>query len=819
MAVFDKGTGTMVWSNGAVVLAQTVTLSLTSPNPCINNPPAVCYQVGYYEVDISLPASPNGYIISFQRCCRINGISNLTGSSGVGATYTAEIPGTLLLATAPQNNSARFVGADTVIVCADNPFTYSFAAVDLDGDLLSYSFCTAYLGGGQTGVPPAQNSPSPFPPAPPPYISVPYATPPFSASNPLGPGVTINPTTGLITGIAPAAGIYVVTVCVTETRNGVVIATQRKDLQIKVGNCDLATPLLNPRPTSCDGSTLNFQNDDPTPSPLIISYFWDFGVPWLTDDTSVLPSPTYTYTDTGVYTVKLITNKNQICSDSATLVVRVYPGFFPGFIFTGSCFQNPFSFTDTTNTRYGVVDSWRWDFGDLSTFGDTSRIRNPQYTYPSAGPKDVRLIVTNSKGCIDTANVTINVLDKPSLAVAFTDTLICRNDVLQLNATGTGTFSWTSVPAGPIINPNSANPTVSPLVTTWYYVDLDDNGCVNRDSLRVRVVASVTLQARPDTTICLGDPVQLNAQSDGLSYTWTASPASSFNNPNIINPVATSNNPFTTYTVVASIGSCAATDFVNVTAIPYPGADAGIGPILCYNTSGRLNGSIVGSSFNWSPLSYLDNPNILNPVVTPPRTTQYILTVYDTLGCPKPGRDTVIVVVQPKIRAYAGEDTTVVVGQPLLFNGSGGVGYLWIPSFGLSNPNIRNPIGVYGSQTDSVEYKLIVTDAAGCADSAYVTVYVYKTNPYVFVPTAFTPNNDGLNDVIRPIAVGIRRIIYFSVYNRWGERVFITTHNKHGWNGIHNGKPQASGVFVWMLSAEDYLGRPLFLKGTVTLIR
>ena len=73
--------------------------------------------------------------------------------------------------------------------------------------------------------------------------------------------------------------------------------------------------------------------------------------------------------------------------------------------------------------------------------------------------------------------------------------------------------------------------------------------------------------------------------------------------------------------------------------------------------------------------------------------------------------------------------------------------------------------------------------------------------------------------MIRPIAVGIRRIIYFSVYNRWGERVFHTIHNKHGWDGIHNGKQQSSGVFVWMLSAEDYLGRPLFLKGTVTLIR
>jgi len=161
----------------------------------------------------------------------------------------------------------------------------------------------------------------------------------------------------------------------------------------------------------------------------------------------------------------------------------------------------------------------------------------------------------------------------------------------------------------------------------------------------------------------------------------------------------------------------------------------------------------------------------------------------------------------------------VVVGQPLQLAGSGGVGYFWAPATGLNNTTIFNPIGIYGSSIDSVRYKLIVTDSIGCADSAYVTVFVFRTNPYVFVPTAFTPNNDGLNDVVRPIAVGIRNINYFAIYNRWGERVFYTTTNKHGWDGIHNGRPQASGVFVWMLQAVDYTGKTIFLKGTVTLIR
>jgi gliding motility-associated-like protein len=813
-SIFNAGNNQFIQDVSVPITSQYQLFKLYD-EPCITGNETGCYYeiVVYNLPSIELPSTPDGYIVSYQRCCRIGGIVNLIGSGSVGNTFTIKIPGTAVLPGAETNSSPNFLVNDTAVVCNDNFFELSFQASDPDGDSLSYSFCDAYQGA-------SQGAPAPVTAAPPPYFSVPYQSP-YSGTQPMGPGVTINPVTGLISGNAPSVlGQYVICVCINEYRNGVLISNTRKELHIQVNDCDPLVAQLEPQFLTCDGFTVNFANQA-TSNPPGTEFLWIFGDPASgSQDTSLLPTPTHTYTDTGIFIVKLkVSLPGGICADSTTMRVGVYPGFFPGFIFTGACYQNPFRFTDTTNTRYGVVDSWRWDFGELTTLGDTSRLQNPQYTYPAAGPKDVRLIVTNSKGCIDTAIVTVNVLDKPPLSLAFRDTLICRNDPLQLNATGSGTFSWTSSPASPIGNPGSPNPTVSPTVNTWFFVNLDDAGCINRDSLLVRVVASVTLQARPDTTICLGDPVQLNAMSDGLSYSWTASPSATFSNPAIINPIATSNNATTTYTVVATIGSCSATDFVNVTGIPYPGADAGPGPVLCYNTAGQLNAGIVGSSFSWSPISYMNNPNVLNPIVTPPRTTQYILSVYDTLGCPKPGRDTVLVIVQPKIRAFAGNDTTVVVGQPLLFNGTGGISYLWSPGTGLTSTTVYNPIGVYGQNIDSVRYKLIVSDSIGCADSAYVTVYVFKTNPYVFVPTAFTPNNDGLNDVIRPIAVGIRQINYFAVYNRWGERVFYTTANKHGWNGIHNGKPQASGVYVWMLQAIDYTGKPLFLKGTVTLIR
>lgn len=810
-SIFNAGNNQFIQDVG-VAISNQYNLGKVYDEPCITGNQTGCYYtiVVYDLPSIELPSTPDGYIISYQRCCRISGINNVVGSQNVGNTFTIKIPGTAVLAGAETNSSPSFLVNDTAVVCRNSYFQLSFQGTDIDGDSLSYYFCEAYLGGdsGANSAPPTA--------AAPPYIPIPYQFP-YSGVQPMGSGVTINQTTGLISGTAPdISGQFVVCVCVNEYRNGVLISSTRKELHIQVNDCEPLNAQLQPKFVTCDGFTVNFQNE--VTNPPGSEYLWTFGSPASGSiDTSILEiPPPFTYTDTGLYVVKLrVTLAGGLCADSATMVVGVYPGFFPGFEFNGSCFTFPYSFNDTTNTSYGFVDSWSWDFGDITTLADTSHLKNPQWTYPSAGPKDVTLIVTNSKGCTGRVRTTINVLDKPLLSLAFRDTLICRTDAVQLSASGTGTFSWT--PPVNITGANTATPTVSPPSTQWYYVDLNDAGCLNRDSVQVRVVNAVSLQASNDTTICRGDAIQLNAVSDGLSFSWT--PAANLDNPNIINPVAVTSNSFTRYTVVASIGSCTATDFVDVTTIPYPGSNAGPDPQICYNTPAQLNASIAGSSFSWSPVSYLNNPNILNPVSTPPRTTQYILSVFDTLGCPKPGRDTVVVIVQPKIRAFAGRDTTVVVGQPLLFNGTGGVSYLWSPATGLSNTNIFNPVGVYGPSTDSVRYKLIVGDEIGCIDSAYVTVYVYKTNPYVFVPTAFTPNNDGLNDVIRPIAVGIRQINYFSVFNRWGERVFYTTANKHGWNGIHNGKIQASGVYVWMLQAIDYTGKPLFLKGTVTLIR
>jgi gliding motility-associated-like protein len=445
---------------------------------------------------------------------------------------------------------------------------------------------------------------------------------------------------------------------------------------------------------------------------------------------------------------------------------------------------------------------------------DTSRSQNPVYTYPATGTKVAQLIVQSSKGCVDTVYKDIIIIDKPPIAMAFRDTLICNIDTLQLSATGSGVFSWS--PNYNIISSNTGTPLVYPKTTTWYKVQLDENGCINDDSVRVRVVDRVSLSVRPDTTFCAGDDVQLYASTDGLQFTWT--PSAGLSDPNIMNPVA---NPATTtaYQLRASIGKCFSIDDVTLFPVPYPLADAGPDIEICYNAPTQLNGNVIASNYFWRPQGSLSNPNILNPVAYPPFTTNYILTATDTLGCPKAGFDTVVVTVLPKVKASAGRDTMIVAGQPLQLLASGGENYLWTPSAWLNNISVPDPVARIGPNIDSIRYHVYVTDQLGCLDSASILVRIFKTNPQIFVPTGFTPNGDGLNDYLKPIAVGIERIEYFRVYNRWGQLVFSTTVNEHGWDGRIGGKPQTTNTFVWMVKAIDFTGKSVFQKGTSTLIR
>lgn len=184
-------------------------------------------------------------------------------------------------------------------------------------------------------------------------------------------------------------------------------------------------------------------------------------------------------------------------------------------------------------------------------------------------------------------------------------------------------------------------------------------------------------------------------------------------------------------------------------------------------------------------------------------------------GCP--AYDTMIInSVEGKKLQNLSVSQTIDYGSSIQLNSSNEVIYYWMPNDGsLDNNNINNPIATPKQTTTYTVYGI---DDNGCRDSAYITVYVDTTMDQD-VPSAFSPNGDGLNDVFKPVGMKFQNMVEFRVFNRWGQEIFYTNSKEVGWDGTFQGTKQDLGVYNYII----VVGRPgqnnIVYKGNVTLIR
>jgi gliding motility-associated-like protein len=279
------------------------------------------------------------------------------------------------------------------------------------------------------------------------------------------------------------------------------------------------------------------------------------------------------------------------------------------------------------------------------------------------------------------------------------------------------------------------------------------------------------------------------------------------------------------YILKATDGGCATEDTVNVNVNWKPVINAGANTAICLNDSILLKGNLT--HFNstkidlaWTPTDSLTSPTSIQTWVHPTQTTWYTITATTTkadYGCDFSETSKVKVVVQPVIKAFAGNDTIAVKGVPHRLHGTGGVNYTWTSP---SAVNITSPFNqnAFVTLSNDANFYVKVSDAVGCTgyDSIFVKVY---EGPTYYVPNAFTPNGDGVNDIFRAIPVGMANTTYFRVYNRYGNLMFETTQWLKGWDGTFSGKPQPNGVYVWTVIGTDRDYKKVEMKGTVNLIR
>ncbi len=390
---------------------------------------------------------------------------------------------------------------------------------------------------------------------------------------------------------------------------------------------------------------------------------------------------------------------------------------------------------------------------------------------------------------------------------------LCIGQSLPLQASGGSTYSWS--PATGLSDPTIGNPIASPQSTTTYTVTAaTPQGCTGNASVTITTLPSPVITAGNNATVCENDPVTLNA-SGGVTYTWTsADPTFQATGPTI----PTTPSQSTDYTVTGT-GSNGCTASATVSIIVHQLPVFGLTPpdtTVCTNSTLELKAS-GGDQYTWqsstgAPLG--SNPTL---IVNPGANTTIQVTITDDI-CQLSSTLTAIVNIRPlpELSITSSNIIDCKIGQATL-RVTGANSYQWQPLPGITSLFSADPV-VTPVQTTT--YYVKGTDANGCSSLDSVNVKVNDaSDPSSYpIPSAFTPNNDGVNDCFSLKYWGHITSLELSVFNRWGQRVFFTTDPQTCWDGTFKGIPQPAGGYAYQIKATTACGTA-YRKGIVILVR
>jgi gliding motility-associated-like protein len=720
MADFDDNISIFVFNsdNGNIFQTLVVQKPFTTPeiipadwDVCTGQVYSLCVEYGTYVTTVTLPPRVGGYDIGWSRCCRNNAVTNIQsgpGPTSQGITVVAHVPS---IDVPGCNSMPQFRQLAPLFLCAGQPFSFDHSAIDPDGDSLVYVISNPFTGTNTQGLGTTSQNPTVNfnnQMGPPPYRNVNYLGG-YSFVNPFASGnFQIDPQSGLLSLTPTQTGLFVFAISVLEYRNGILMSENKRDFQINVVQCQ---PQGNPPIIGSDLSGVPSASNDTIYVQPLESFCYDLSLrdPSPQDTVILFPvsaafgiggtltPPFATLTQTGINPVS-----GQVC-------------WTPGCEYAGRTIPIIVGGQDTSDCRgYNIVFDTTWVVigganppvinhtiagGGNSLTVDVGESFCYTYTATDEDPRN-GLVVTPIRGPFS------NLGGSPPFA-SFT-----ANGVNPVN----GQICWTP-------SCEYAGQTV-PFVLRVVDTNYCDVSFPRQDVVNV-TINPLPVVSTPDTIeACQGSIATLTTSSSGpVTYTW--SPSAGLSDPFSANPSVRALSP-TDYTITfRDTFGCDQADTVHLKPLPLPQAAVTADQDICVGDAAFLIAS-GGVRYRWSPATGLSSTVSASVTARPTTTTTYQVIVTGQNGC----EDTVFttITVNPLPIVDAGNDTVKCGNQGVMLSASGGVGFAWTPSDGLSDPSSATPIA---NPDSSTRYFVAITDTNGCTsvDSVFVRAFYANAGP------------------------------------------------------------------------------------------